>query len=83
MRILTLSDEVYDRLEAAAAALGITPEAWIVMHLPPVGPPARSFADLCEGLIGTFESDGEENLSGNHSEILGQILEEKRRQGTL
>jgi len=88
---VTLSEAVYERLTETAAASGITPEAWISGRLPspaPVyitskGEPARTLADMMEGLIGTYASSGSENLSENHSALFGEHLEAQRRAGRL
>lgn len=90
-RTIELADEVYQRLEKAAAALRITPEEWIDRYLPPLPTPLltrdgkvpKTLADLFEGRIGLIDSGSDENLSEDHSRIFGEILEEKRRRGTL
>lgn len=87
-RMLEVPDSLYHDLEEAASASGTTPVGWLAANVPkaetdPAAGAPRSLADMMEGLIGTFESATDENLSGNHSEIFAEILQQKHREGTL
>lgn len=53
---LSLSDDVYQGLLAAAAIEGVSPEDWIATHLPPnVKQPQPVTADISD-LIGSVDS---------------------------
>jgi hypothetical protein len=82
---------VYDRLMKAAEFAGLTPAEWIERRLPPLPPPVRynedgsrmTMAQALAGRIGVVDSGGSEHLAERHSEVFGEILEEKRRAGRL
>ena len=88
---LELPCSVFERLQDTASQSGSTPEEWIAARLPAPprvfvtssGEPARTLADLMEGLIGQYSSGGAEGLAENHSALFGEYLEEKRRDGRL
>jgi hypothetical protein len=94
-KTIEVSDQDYARIQDAAAADGIPLDAWVVANLPlngrgslPTAPastndkPARTMADVLAGRVGLIDS-GDGRLSEHHSEIFGEILEEKRREGRL
>jgi hypothetical protein len=95
-KTIEFSDHDYARIQDAAAAEGKPLGAWVVENLPleseaapfPVAPPcangkpARTMADVLAGRVGLIDS-GDGRLSAHHSEIFGEILEEKRREGRL
>lgn len=94
---IEFSDSDYARIQHSADADGMSLDAWIVSHLPlgnaagepekallgPDGKPAKTMYDLFAGRIGCVSSGGDGRLSENHSEVFGEILEEKRRAGRL
>jgi hypothetical protein len=97
-KTIEFSESDYARIQDAAAADGMPLDAWVVANLPleapapvqntevPLGPdgkPARSMYDLFAGRIGVVNSGGAERLSERHSEVFGEILEEKHRKGQL
>jgi hypothetical protein len=86
--MIELPDDVYQRVEEAAAAAGTTPAAWVAAQLPkPVlcsngaKPPARTLADEFAGYIGVF--DGPSDLSERASELFAEGMLEKQRNATL
>jgi len=82
---------IHDRLMKAAEFAGLTPAEWIEKRLPPLPPPVRlnedgspmTMAQAFAGRIGVVDSGGGERLAERHSEVFGEILEEKRRAGHL
>lgn len=86
-----LTSSIYGRLRESASKSGRSIEQWISDRLPPAprillnrnGEPARNLAEAMEGLIGTYSSEGNEDLAENHSALFGEYLEEKRRAGHL
>lgn len=85
-RTLELPDDVYEAVERAAAARGLTPVAWVAAHLPPAPPPKRSeaktLADEFEGYIGVIAS-GRTDLSADTGKQFADLLEEKYRDGRI
>jgi hypothetical protein len=97
-KTIEVSDHDYARIQDAADAAGMPLDTWVIENLPlegpapvqksevPLGPdgkPARSMYDLFAGRIGVVNSGGAERLSERHSEVFGEILEEKHRKGHL
>ena len=87
-QILELPDPIFDALQQAASASGITPVGWIAAHLPEHAEPAptngaKTLADLFAGHIGGFSSGSEEPLSENCGEKFTDYLQQKRREGRL
>ena len=87
-RSIDLPDPIFDALEQAASASGMTPIGWIAAHLPSQPKPvtvngAKSLADLLAGRIGRIHSGGKETLSENCGERFTDHLEQKRREGRL
>lgn len=91
-RTMELPDSLYEALEEAAAARGMTPEDWIAEQLAKEtlpkpttidGKPARTMADLFADLIGIVDNPDESNLAEEGRERFIEYLEEKRRTGTL
>jgi hypothetical protein len=90
---LELPDELYAALLEAADANGLTPIAWIAVHLSDArteerlssaeGTSARTLADLFVGRVGRIRSGGKEHLSEVCGTKLTDYLEEKRRSGHL
>jgi hypothetical protein len=94
-KTIEFSERDYARIQRAADADGVPVEAWVVANLPldgagsqPAAPtsangkPARTMADVLRGRVGLIDS-GDGRLSEHHSEIFGEILEAKRREGRL
>ena len=90
-RMLELPDPVYQALEQAATAKGLTPAAWIAAHLPSpppdrprVGPDGKplTMLDLFAGHIGVIAS-GIGDLSEDTGRKFAEGMEEKRREGRL
>jgi hypothetical protein len=86
-RTLELPDELYERLEKAAAEGHTTPVDWLEHHVPkPNGQstaPAdkKTLRERLRGLIGNFSSGGQERLSEDCGEKFADYLEQKRREG--
>jgi len=90
-KIVEVPDEVYARIEEAASQSGNTVAEAVAARFPQKRPapvlsgsamPPRTFADLCEGLIGAVSLD-RTDLAERHSELFAEGMEEKRRQGRL
>jgi hypothetical protein len=87
-RLLHLPDNLYERLERAAAAAKTTPIEWLDRHIPQRGdlPEARpgSLYDLIKDHIGVFDSGGGiKKMPEDPNDALFNILLEKKRKGTL
>jgi hypothetical protein len=97
-KMIEVSDHDYARIQDAADAAGMPLDTWVIENLPlegpapvqkgevppgPDGKPAKSMYDLFAGRVGVVNSGGAERLSERHSEVFGEILEEKRRAGHL
>ena len=84
---LNMPHDVYTRLVDAAHSEGTTPVGWIEQRLPEEAPPSLnqlpSMYDLFKDVIGKYHSGGKERLAERHSEVFGEILEQKRREGRL
>ena len=88
-RSIEVSDSTYSALEAAAAAEGTTPGEWLIANVPsplsvdPEGEVSPEIlAQRFRGLIKRAQYLGG-NLSGRHSELFTEGLEEKRWMGNL
>lgn len=90
-QILELPDEIYDRLQKAAADAGKSPVDFIADVTAPVtngAPPSTGAKPLTlrerfGDLIGGFRSGSKEPLSENCGEKFADYLEQKRREGRL
>jgi len=87
-RTLELPDELYERLEKAAAEDGKSPQEWLAMHLPSLDDltppsPAGTLYEKIKDLIGTFDSGGIENMTEDPNDPLFNILLQKKREGRL
>lgn len=83
---LELPDDLYSRLASAALREGTTPLGWIEQRLPaaPEEPrPGKTMADLFGDSVGKFHSGGQLRASERVSELFGEYLEQKRREGRL
>ena len=91
-KILELPDPVYDALEDAASASGLSPAGWIAANLPDraddglperVATTPRSMADLFAGRIGRFASGNPSCLSEASGDLFAEEMARKRADGTL
>lgn len=92
-RMLEIPDALYTALQEAAAASGLSPQAWIAAHLPtPQTSPnegldqehdPKTLADLFAGRVGRIRSGGKERLSEECGAAFTDYLEEKRKAGHL
>lgn len=95
-KTIEMSDQDYACIQKAAAADGISLDAWVVAKLPldvhgadPVAPafthpkPGRTMADRFAGRLGVVASEGDGRFSENTGEKFTDHLEEKRRAGIL
>ena len=90
-KMIEMPDPLYRELAEAAEADGTTPLGWIAARLRLLRSSTRgrdtsndpTRADRLAGIVGVVASGGEERLSERHSEVFSEILEEKRRTGTL
>jgi hypothetical protein len=87
-RLLQLPDNLYDRLERAAAAAKTTPIEWLDRHIPQPEdlpePKPGSLYELIKDHIGVFDSGGGiEKMADDPNDPLFNILLEKKRKGTL
>lgn len=98
-RTLEMPEAVYNALETAARAKGVTPVAWIEHHLEQengarkreqpegmhgqVGGQGETLYDRLKDLIGKFSSKEPSALSENCGEKFTDYLEQKRKEGHL
>jgi hypothetical protein len=90
-QILELPDEVYERLQRAAAEAGKTPvdfidDATATMNgsTPKTAAQPKTLRERMSGLIGGIRSGrGHERLSENCGEKFTDYLEQKKREGRL
>jgi len=88
-RTLELPDELYERLEKAAADSQTTPVDWLERHVPKANgtPPQleakKTLRERLHGIIGSVASQGDQRLSENTGEKFADYLEQKRREGRL
>jgi hypothetical protein len=87
-RTLEIPDELYERLEKAAAEIGKTPQEWLDAYLPSLEdlepPPAEgTLYDQVKDLIGCVNSGGIENMPEDPNDPLFNILLKKKREGHL
>jgi hypothetical protein len=87
-RTLEIPDDLYERLEKAAARIGKTPQVWLDLFLPSLAalnPAVRegSLYDQVKDLIGCFDSGGIENMKEDPNDPLFNIPLQKKRDGTL
>jgi hypothetical protein len=82
-KTLELPDEVYSALKQAAQKRGTSPEEWIADQLERCESEPKTLYDLMKDKIGGVHSGGKERIAENASEIFGEILEGKRREGRL
>jgi hypothetical protein len=85
-RTLEVPDELYERLEKAAAEVHKTPLEYLDYALPSreeFEPLQGSLYDLIRDHIGVFNSGGIENMKEDPNDPLLNILLEKKRKGTL
>ena len=88
-RTLELPDELYERLQKAAADGHTTPVDWLDQHVPKSNgesvPPVakKTLRERLGGRIGGFHSGGKVTLSENCGEHFADYLEQKRREGRL
>jgi hypothetical protein len=90
-KMIEVPEELFERLERAAAAEGLTPVAWLDARLRVLrgsrhagaNENAGTVSDRLAGLVGVVASGGQERLSERHSEVFGEMLEEQRRTGRL
>jgi hypothetical protein len=88
-RTLELPDELYERLEKAAANDQTTPVGWLEQHVPKrngQAPPSevkKTLRERLHGIIGSVASQADQRLSENTGEKFADYLEQKRREGRL
>jgi hypothetical protein len=85
---LQLPEPIYNALQQAAAANGMTAAGWIAAHLPPCAAEspfngANSLADAFKNRTGRVHSTGKEVLSENCAENFARDLEQRRNEGKL
>ncbi|HEY9646814.1 MAG TPA: hypothetical protein V6C88_10610 [Chroococcidiopsis sp.] len=56
---ITLPEAVYHKLLSTAQQQGITPAAWIAIHLPLAPPVEQPLPDLLADLVGAIDSQAE------------------------
>lgn len=84
---IELPDDLHARLLDAAAEEGVSPVEWIAVRLRRrfqqihSNPDHQTLTDrlVSLGLVGVVDSGGAERLSGRHSEVFGEMLEEEHR----
>jgi hypothetical protein len=90
-KTIEMPDELYDRLEEAAATEGLTPLEWLDAKLPLAArvraecdkPGPRTMAERLAGRLGRIGSVTGQPSSADVSDSFGEYLEAKQRAGRL